>query len=138
MAGHKLDKTTQAYWQTRAETELVELFAKHYHALRVLKSTIDEAKVKELESKVYKREDVIDALVQNGKNKDEKIAELETKLNKLEEGLKVYDNALQDIREMEKELKELHEGGATVYYMDDKAKETLRQLVREELEKRNQ
>jgi aspartate/methionine/tyrosine aminotransferase len=72
---------------------------------------------------------VIDALVENGKAKDKKIAELETKLNK-------FGESLQSIKEMEKELKELRESNAVVYYMDEKGKEELRKLVRQEIERR--
>jgi integrase len=83
MAGHKLDRTTQAYWQDRGD-ELLNLYKKHYHGLRVLKPAIDEVKVKELETRVLKRDDVIDALIENSKNKDKKIEQLEKRISRFE------------------------------------------------------
>jgi integrase len=91
MAGHKLDRTTQAYWQTNLD-ELLELYKKHYHALRVLKPTIDEAKIKELETRVLKRDDLIDRLLENSKMKDEKIEQLEAKISEMAKRIERFDN----------------------------------------------
>jgi len=115
MAGHKLDRTTEAYWQTRAETELRELYRKHYNALRVLKTAVDEEKVKELETKVVKRDDVIDALIENGKVKEKKIHELEEQYAKLNQQVGSIQAFLRDLDAVNKWIIEnipIPEGGS--------------------------
>ncbi len=86
MAGHGLDDMTQAYWQARPE-ELTQKYREHYHSLRVLKPKLDEAKVKKLETRVMKRDDVIDALVENGKMKAEKIEFLTNEIESLSKNM---------------------------------------------------
>jgi len=46
-------------------------------------SVISSALVKQLEIKVVKRDNVIDALIENGKTKEKKIRELEEQFKKL-------------------------------------------------------
>lgn len=114
MAGHKLDKTTEAYWQTKAETELQELYRKHYNALRVLKTAVDEEKVKELETKVVKRDDMIDALIENGKAKEKKIRELEEQFANLNQQVGSIQAFLKDLDAVNKWIIEnvpIPEGG---------------------------
>jgi integrase/recombinase XerD len=84
MSGHTLKSTDVAYWQASTD-ELKKLYAEHYAALRVIYPVVDQVKVRELEGRVNKREDVIDALIANGKNKDEKLAELTHKVELLSE-----------------------------------------------------
>jgi len=100
MAGHKLGGTIRAYWQERPE-ELLELYKKHYHALRVLKPALDEVKLKELEDKVMKREDLIDQLLQNSKMKDEKIKALAEELEEIKKRLARWEKFEEKLKQLE-------------------------------------
>lgn len=91
MSGHGLDGTTQAYWQTNSK-ELTDLYRKHYDSLRVLKPKLDEEKVKKLETRVMKRDDVIDALIENGKMKEAKIDYLSGEIKTLNERVERFEN----------------------------------------------
>ncbi len=86
MAGHKMGEIAKAYNQFSLE-EIAKIYREHYHALRVLKPKLDEAKVKKLETRVMKRDDVIDALVENGKMKAEKIEFLTNEVESLSQNV---------------------------------------------------
>ena len=104
MAGHKLDKTTQTYWQTRADTELRDLYAKHYDDLRALKPKVDTEKIKQLETRVIKREDIIDQLVENGKYKDTEIKEMSEQVQQLTERMEGFEAFVNRMRELDEEI----------------------------------
>ncbi len=82
MAGHGLDDMTQAYWQARPE-ELTQKYREHYHALRVLKPKLDEVKIRKLETTVMERDDIVRALVENGKIKGKEIERLTREMDSL-------------------------------------------------------
>ena len=81
LAGHSLSSTEGAYWQVRTE-ELRKLYKKFMKYIS-LSPQLDSEKLELLEYESKKKEDVISALIENGKAKEERISQLTNQLNKI-------------------------------------------------------
>lgn len=99
LAGHTLPTTEQAYWQVRTE-ELRKMYKKYMKHIS-LSPQLDTEKLEILEYESKKKEDVISALIENGKHKEQRITQLTTQLDKVSEVLGNLESDL-DIIKMER------------------------------------
>jgi len=96
LAGHSLSTTEQAYWQVRTE-ELRKMY-KQYMKHVSLSPQIGTEKLEILEYESKKKEDVISALIENGKHKEQRITQLTTQLDKVSEVLGKVESEMDFIR----------------------------------------